>query len=345
MILSSSDFIFLFASSFSLVSLLTPIMRKIAIRFGVVDSPNESHKTHIVPVPYLGGVAIVIGIISVSYGALILSGFSSKTFWLLSSVLIPGIILAIIGIFDDLRNLSPWPRFLAQNAIGVFSTVVLISTNTVGNPTGSQTVDVLVTMFWVVGLSNSINFFDNLDGGATGTVAISSVFLFLLAVQSNQFLVASLSLVVAGSTLGFLVWNRPPARIYMGDAGSLFLGLVLASLTIRLEPNPINKWASLSVPIFLVAIPILDTSVVVTKRLFRGISPFQGGKDHLSHRLFRLELSKKSTVITLWLLTTYFGSLAFVLSNAPYEKEGLVLGCGLVTWLFLFFFFAKQADS
>jgi UDP-GlcNAc:undecaprenyl-phosphate/decaprenyl-phosphate GlcNAc-1-phosphate transferase len=343
--LSQSDYFLLFAASFSLVGILTPLMRRVALTYGVIDTPTEAHKTHKNPIPYLGGVAIVLGVLVVSYGASFLSNFSVSTFWLASSVLVPALVMAIVGLIDDIRRLSPWSRFLVQNAIGVFSAFVLVSTETVGSPTGSWIIDVAVTVLWIVGLTNAINFFDNLDGGASGTVAISSTFLFLLAYQNEQILISALALVLAGATLGFLIWNRPPARIYMGDAGALFLGLLLASLTIRLEPNPINKWASFAVPFFLVAIPILDTSVVVLKRLLRGISPFQGGRDHLSHRLMRLGLSKRHAVISLWLMTFFFGALAFAISNSTYQKEGLVTICGAITWVSSLIFFAKQADS
>ena len=343
--LSQSDYFLLFAASCSLVGILTPLMRRVALTYGVIDAPTEAHKTHKNPIPYLGGVAIVLGVLVVSYGASLLSNFSASTFWLASSVLVPALVMAIVGLIDDIKRLSPWSRFLVQNVIGISSAIVLVSTETVGSPTGSWLIDIAVTVLWIVGLTNAINFFDNLDGGASGTVAISSAFLFLLAYQNEQTLIGALALVLAGATLGFLIWNRPPARIYMGDAGALFLGLLLASLTIRLEPNPINKWASFAVPIFLVAIPILDTSVVVIKRLIRGISPFQGGRDHLSHRLMRLGLSKRHAVISLWLMTFFFGALAFAISNSTYEKEGLVSICGAIIWIFSLIFFAKQADS
>jgi len=343
--LSQSDYFLLFVSSFSLVGILTPIMRRVALTYGVIDTPTEAHKTHKNPIPYLGGVAIVLGVLVVSYGASLISNFSKSTFWLASSVLLPALIMGIVGLIDDIRRLSPWSRFIVQSAIGVFSAVVLVTTDTIGSPTGSWVIDVSVTVFWIVGLTNAINFFDNLDGGASGTVAISSVFLFLLAHQNGQILIGALALVLVGSTLGFLIWNRPPARIYMGDAGALFLGLLLASLTIRLEPNPINKWASFAVPFFLVAIPILDTSVVVIKRLVRGISPFQGGRDHLSHRLMRSGLSKRQAVISLWLITFFFGALTFLISNSSFEKEGIITICGAVIWVITFIFFAKQADT
>jgi UDP-GlcNAc:undecaprenyl-phosphate GlcNAc-1-phosphate transferase len=342
--LSQSDYFLLFTASFSLVGILTPLMRRVALKFGVVDIPTEAHKTHTSPIPYMGGVAIVVGVLAVSFGAIFLSSISSTNFWLASSVLLPAFGMAVVGLIDDFRRLSPWSRFLVQNVIGIFSAAVLVNTDTVGSPTGSWLLDVVVTVLWVVGITNAINFFDNLDGGASGTVAISSAFLFLLCYQNGQNLIGALSLVITGATLGFLIWNHSPARIYMGDSGALFLGLLLASLTIRLNPNPINKWASFAVPIFLLAVPILDTSIVVVKRLLRGISPFQGGRDHLSHRLIRQGLSKRQAAISLWLMTFFFGSLTWIISNSPYHREGFVTMFGALAWTFFFFFFARQAD-
>ena len=271
MTLSGQEFFLLFTASFIAVSLLTPIMRKVALKFGVVDTPNSAHKTHKSPVPYLGGVAIVIGVVLVCYGATLFSDFSSDTFWLANTVLIPAILMGVIGLVDDIKNLSPWPRFLAQNLVGLVSAAILISTKTIGSPTGSTFFDAVITIIWIVGLTNAINFLDNIDGGASGVVAISAFFLFLIAHQGDQILISAFSLTLTGATLGFLVWNRPPARIYMGDAGALFLGLLIASLSVRLEPNPINQLASFSIPFLLLAVPILDTSVAVFSRLAREI--------------------------------------------------------------------------
>lgn len=133
-------------------------MREIAIATDVVDRPNSSHKSHKQPVPYLGGVAIIIGIISVSYSASLISDFTSATFWLATSVLGPALLLGLIGLWDDLRNLSPLPRFIAQSFAGIFTAILLIITNNVGNPTGSTLFDSVITIFWVVGICNSINF-------------------------------------------------------------------------------------------------------------------------------------------------------------------------------------------
>jgi UDP-GlcNAc:undecaprenyl-phosphate GlcNAc-1-phosphate transferase len=296
-------------------------------------------------VPYLGGVAIIIGVIFISYSTSLISNFTANTFWLATSVLGPALLLGLIGLWDDLRNLQPLPRFIAQSIAGIFTAGILIATDNIGNPTGSVIFDAIITVIWVVGICNSINFFDNLDGGAAGTVAISSIALAFLALNADQYLIAALSTVTAGATLGFLVWNKSPAKIYMGDAGALFLGVLLATLTIRLHPDSDTQLGSYFTPIFLLAIPILDTTVAVFSRLRRHLSPFQGGQDHLSHRLVRAGLTRKQAAVTLWGLSGLYGIVTIFIShpNISIEKY-LVGGAGLI-WIFLFILFFRTKDA
>ena len=213
--LSVTDYLILGILSLFLVGSLTPVMQLVAKRFGVIDRPSESHKTHRNPVPYLGGVAIAVGVVTVTYLASLTSNFNRSTFLLASSVLVPAIVMGVVGLIDDIRKLSPWPRFIIQSGFGVVISFLLVSTNTLGSPFGNYLIDIPITVLWIVGITNSINFFDNIDGGASGAVAISAIFLFLLSWQGEQFLIAALSIVLAGATLGFLLWNRPPARIYI----------------------------------------------------------------------------------------------------------------------------------
>jgi UDP-GlcNAc:undecaprenyl-phosphate GlcNAc-1-phosphate transferase len=343
--ITNQEYFLLFLVSYLLVGALTPLMRNIAILTDVVDRPNSSHKSHKKPVPYLGGIAIIIGVISVSYSASLISDFTSTTFWLATSVLGPALLLGLIGLWDDMRNLSPLPRFIAQSLAGVFTAIILINTNNVGNPTGSTLFDSIITIIWVVGICNSINFFDNLDGGAAGTVAISSIGLAYLALNGDQYLIAALAIVTAGSTLGFLVWNKSPAKIYMGDAGALFLGVLLATLTVRFEPNTQTQIGSYLIPIFLLAIPILDTTIAVLSRVRRHLSPFQGGQDHLSHRLIRVGLSRRQAASTLWSLSIFFVAVALLISTLNTVIETYVLTGAILMWVLLFTLFFKTKDS
>jgi len=343
--ITNKEYFLLFVIAYLLVGALTPLMRKIAIATDVIDRPNSSHKSHKQPVPYLGGVAIIVGVITVSYATSLVSNFTINTFWLATSVLGPALLLGLIGLWDDLRNLPPLPRFIAQSIAGVFTAGILIATDNVGNPTGSAIFDSIITIIWVVGICNSINFFDNLDGGAAGTVAISSIALAFLALNGDQYLIAALSTVTAGATLGFLVWNKNPAKIYMGDAGALFLGVLLATLTIRLHPNSDTQIGSYFTPIFLLAIPILDTTVAVLSRLRRHLSPFQGGQDHLSHRLVRAGLSRKQAAITLWGLSGLFAAAAILVSRPNVVTEDYFVGGVLLLWVVLFILFFRTKDA
>jgi UDP-GlcNAc:undecaprenyl-phosphate GlcNAc-1-phosphate transferase len=172
--LTGTEYFVLFGSSFITVSFFTALMRQIAIKYGVVDSPNEAHKSHKEPVPYLGGVAIVLGVLLITVVSSIASHYSASTIWLAVSVLFPALLLAVVGLIDDIRKLSPWPRFMVQTSVASVSAVLMVTTNTFGSPTGSIFIDVLITIIWIVGITNAINFFDNVDGGASGAVAISA---------------------------------------------------------------------------------------------------------------------------------------------------------------------------
>ena len=335
----------MFVITYALVGLLTPVMRKIAVTNQIFDRPTSSHKSHTQAVPYLGGVAILIGVVAVPYGALLLNSFSINNFWLATSVLAPAIAMGLVGLWDDLKNLPPLPRFIGQSIAGLIVAIGLVISNNVANPTGSTAVDISITVVWIVGICNSINFFDNLDGGAAGTASISAIFLTYLAINNGQSFIAALAIVVAGATLGFLIWNRTPARIYMGDAGALFLGILLATLTIRLNPDTQTILASFATPILLLAVPILDTCVAVFSRLRRRVSPFQGGKDHLSHRLVRAGLSRKMAAASLWTLSALFGLLAVILTAVDKDLEGYLVVGSFVLWTTLFIGFFKTTDK
>ena len=344
MAISQVDYFFLFIISYVLVGLLTPLMRKIALTQGILDRPNSAHKSHKNPVPYLGGIAIIIGVVIVSYIALISNKFIWSNFWLATSVLGPAVIMGLVGLWDDLKSLNPLPRFIGQSIAGIVVAIILILNDNIGNPTGITVLDAAITVLWIVGICNSINFFDNLDGGAAGTVAITAISLTYLAITGDQYFIAALSIVVAGSTLGFLIWNRAPARIYMGDAGALFLGLLIATLTVRFKPSTDYSVSSFAIPVLLLAIPILDTTVAVLSRLRRKVSPFQGGKDHLSHRLVRVGLSRKLSAVTLWSLTGLFSFFAVLISLPNNSYEAIIIAVASGFWLLLFLYFFRTKD-
>jgi UDP-GlcNAc:undecaprenyl-phosphate GlcNAc-1-phosphate transferase len=334
-----SQYLYLALATFIFVGALTPIMRKLALRIGAVDAPNMARKTQSEPVPYLGGVAIVIGVLVSTYAAVVIE---NRDLALASTVLIPATAMAAMGLMDDLRGLPPWPRLISQTIVGIIVAVILILTDTIGTPSKIFIIDSVITTLWIVGVCNSINFFDNLDGGAAGTVVVISIFTFLIAFDQGQLLVGALAIVTAGATAGFLLWNRPPAKIYMGDAGALFLGIIVAVLTIRLDPAIQPTWKSLSIPLLLMAVPLLDTTVAVTSRLARGISPFTGGRDHLSHRLMRKGLRRRTAAISLWALAGVYGVTAYAVFK---EQSTLLILIAAATWVSLYIFFIRIPHS
>ena len=324
------------------VGAITGPIRKLALKIGAVDVPNLPRKIQTEPVPYLGGVAIALGVIVATFASILVEDYSIINFKIASTVIIPALLIASVGLWDDLKELQPWPRLIAQTTVGTAMALILIATNTMGFALGNQFLNAAVSIFWIVGITNSINFFDNVDGGAAGTVAIASFFLFVIANSEGQVLVSALAIVVSGATAGFLLWNKSPAKIYMGDAGALFLGIIMGVLTIRLDPGITPKYLSLAIPIALLAIPILDTTVAVTSRLYRGISPFTGGRDHLSHRLMRIGMHRKYAAITLWVGSGVYGLLAYVIYQSQNSLYAIIAGTG---WLALLVFFLRIPSS
>lgn len=271
--------------SFGLSYCLTALMRRLALIKDITDKPDGGRKSQKEPVPYLGGLAISLSvIITILVGSNFIS-LTSETKADLVYLLFPATILSLVGLWDDIRELSPQFRLMVQVILGLAGSLTITFGSTAGSATGNQNLDLLLTIFWIVGITNALNFFDNLDGGAAVACFMSALGLFLYSILTDQMYLASFGVILMGVMLGFFVWNRRPARIYMGDSGALFLGMLLATITVRIDPQTDSNWAALSVPIFLLALPIIDTSTVVVNRILNKRSPLQGGKDHLSHRL------------------------------------------------------------
>ena len=324
----------IFLVSLALSSLLVPLLRKIAFRYSVLDRPNQSHKTHKESIPYLGGLAIVIPVLLlVFFGPLIFienSDYSLRA----TLFLLPALILALVGLYDDLKNMSASSRFFVQSIVAVSATLYLSQLGYSVSILGDEIGNLLLSIFWLVGITNAFNFFDNLDGGATGITIMAALTLFLLGFLGDQYLISSISLALAGASLGFLWWNRNPARIYLGDSGALFIGFILAISLLQFEPNVESRVASGLIPVFILALPIINTSVVVVSRLFRGVSIFQGGRDHLSHRLISLGFSRKKSAYSLWSLSALLSSLSFLISSVSKDAG---LGISLLGLLFMGF--------
>jgi UDP-GlcNAc:undecaprenyl-phosphate GlcNAc-1-phosphate transferase len=351
MSITAVQFVILGVAAFALTGLLTWPVRALAIRLGAMDAPNMARKMQAEPVPYLGGVAIALGISITTLGAVYMGaenfvGENNKQLKDLAlTVLLPAIVLGVMGLFDDLRSLSPWPRLLAQTVIGSMIAFVVVENGTIGTPFGNSTLDTTVSIVWIVGVCNSINFFDNLDGAASGAVAIAALGVFLISFDRGQELVSALSMVTAGATIGFLLWNKSPAKIYMGDAGALFLGVIISVATIRLNPGITPTWQSLAIPVMLLAVPLLDTCVAVFSRITRGISPLTGGKDHLSHRLVRAGLSRRMAAISLWSASGVSSLFAFSTYLVAEKFATPLLGFFTCTWVLALVLFLRTKSE
>jgi UDP-GlcNAc:undecaprenyl-phosphate/decaprenyl-phosphate GlcNAc-1-phosphate transferase len=361
MSITATQFAILGVAAFALTGLLTWPVRALAIRLGAMDAPNMARKTQAEPVPYLGGVAIALGISIITLGAVFVGAenFAGENNDQLKdlalTVLFPALVLGAMGLFDDLRSLSPWPRLIAQTVIGTAVAFVIVENGTIGTPFGGgdlaadagngSWLNTLVTIVWIVGICNSINFFDNLDGAASGAVAIAALGVFFIAFDRGQELVSALSIVTAGATIGFLMWNKSPAKIYMGDAGALFLGVIVSVATIRLNPGITPTWQSLAIPVMLLAVPLLDTCVAVFSRLARGLSPLTGGKDHLSHRLVRAGLSRRVAAVSLWSASGVCAVLAVGVYQFA-DSFGSLLIAGFVgLWLLVLVLFLRTPSQ
>ena len=328
----------LFVVSLLIAALSTPFFRNLALKQKILDTPNSERKIQRTAVPYLGGFGIALSVVLTTLAAITFSEATSENYFLALSVLAPAIVLGLIGFIDDKKHLTPLSRFIAQTFAGVFTALVLILTNTVGNPTNSIFLDVLLTIIWVVGICNAINFFDNMDGAAGGISALSGFGFAIIGLQNGQYFVAAFGLVLSGACVGYLFWNWNPAKIYMGDAGALFIGIILAALAVRVDPVSVSGIGAFFVPICVLALPILDTTTVVIDRLRRKVSPFEGGLDHLSHRLRRKGLSVRQSVTTLCLIQSISILIGFLINMSGNTYDSIlatlemILGLSLLIW-------------
>lgn len=293
---------------------------RVAASKGIVDAPG-GYKAQHGPIPYLGGIAIVVAFVAVVLCAAFLrpplSGLDELT-----ALLLIGMGLAIVGLVDDLRGLGPFLRLALQVGSAV---LVLFNTNvSVRLFDGGGPIDSVLTVVWIVGITNAFNLLDNMDGLSAGIATITALSIGLIASTHGQFLVAALSFALAGCAVGFLRHNIAPATIYMGDAGSLFLGFMVSVLAIRLRfaaPVQITSF----IPLVVFAVPILDTTLVTITRIRHGRSPFAGGRDHLSHRLVFIGLSVRSAVFALYFATGLLGWIGLAIASAEVATGNLLV--------------------
>jgi UDP-GlcNAc:undecaprenyl-phosphate/decaprenyl-phosphate GlcNAc-1-phosphate transferase len=269
-----------FAASALVSVFLVAVSIRVAPRVGLVDGPDGGRKTQEHAVPKLGGIAVAITF-TVAFLVLSIVVGDPGAVGLAASVLLPALCVALIGFLDDVITLGPWLRL---GTLSLFALVVWW-TGTRAEISQIWWIDLLVTVIWIVGITNAVNLLDNSDGLAASTTLVASLGAGAIAALYGQYLIAGLSFALAGAALGFLWHNWHPASVYLGDAGAYFLGFLLAIVTLRLRPVSIDlPWSGL-IPVLLLLLPIVDTCFVVLRRLRERRHPFTPGRDHLSHLL------------------------------------------------------------
>jgi len=344
MLFTELEYLGMLIISFTSSYYLVPFLRRIAEKFNILDFPNEQHKSHSTAVPYLGGIAIVIPVVALTLIGPLVSSSSELFLNNVAILIIPSLLLSLLGFIDDVSKLGAKKKFIVQILASCLVAFYLNEKGFLVTISNNTWLNYAVSILWMVGITNSFNLLDNFDGSTAGVAAISSFFLFLLSLLNSQFLIAAFSIALLGALLGFLPWNIIPARIFLGDGGALFIGMILAVLLLRFETTNENRLTAILIPVLLTAIPIIDTSVAFFGRLSRGISPFQGGRDHLSHRLLAKGLSRKRTIATLWILAFCYNLSALVLQLLPGELA-TIFSLGLIFSIALLIFFFLNLDS
>lgn len=315
--------------SFGISMGLTSVMRHLALRWHILDHPGD-RKTQKRPVPLLGGIAIVVTFYIMVMGSLLLvqpvrefgiQWLETHVFQFLGKdheikllgISAGGILIALLGLTDDLQTLRPWLKLLGQcvaAAVLVLSDMKLnlFSEEWLGGGT-AEFASAFFTILWVVFLTNSMNLLDNMDGLSAGVAAIAAFSFFICALRTDEAFICVLLMVFAGSVLGFLIHNLHPARIYMGDAGAMFCGYILATISILItfydESTPSR--VAIVAPLLALSVPIFDTVSVVYIRWRAKVPIFQGDRRHFSHRLVNIGMTQQQAVEFIYLVAAVTG--------------------------------------
>lgn len=293
-----------------------PLVRFLCIKKGVVDIPND-RKIHKFPIPRLGGVAIWLCTI-ITFIILVLLSWDYPHGNGLSGILLGGSMMFLLGFVDDIYDLSP--KFKLGIQIGAALIAFLLGVridalfNPFGNPIALGFWSFPLTMIWLVGISNAMNFIDGVDGLAGGVSTISAVTLGVVAIYTQQPISALVAAIMAGSMLGFLLFNFHPAKIFMGDSGALFSGFTLAALSVTGVLKTVT--VTMLLPIMILAVPIMDISYSVLRRVFKKSNPFIADSEHIHHKLIKAGLSQNRTVLIFYLICTAAGSIATIFVGA-----------------------------
>jgi UDP-GlcNAc:undecaprenyl-phosphate GlcNAc-1-phosphate transferase len=331
--------------TFLITWLFCLILMKFANRVNALDYPDGGRKNQKTPVSFFGGTAILLSITFVHIVIMIMKPQSLIDVNLLLLLAIPSFAIFSLGMLDDFYSLTPHSRLSIQFIVSVVATALLQRQNLGVKYFELDIANFALSVFWIVLLCNALNLYDNTDLSASSAVFIAALGIFLISIDNSQVYITFVSFLLLVSILAFASWNKPPAKLYLGDSGALFLGVIIAVLLIQLRPTTDSKITSFLIPFFLVAVPVLDTFIVVITRVIRGISPFTAGRDHLSHILQNLGFSIWKLLMILTLCSSFFALLAVVLNQRQASSEVTMSSFGILSWLGLAIYFSVKFNK
>lgn len=302
--MDNMKYLFIFISSFLLGLIFTPICIKVANRFNILDKPDANLKKHEKPIPYLGGVSIFLAFFITLFVHKMVTTHTLKG---LIGIIVGASLIFLLGLIDDIRKLSVPFKLSVQ----VLSAVVLIICGIKIKFLGNEFINIIFTVLWIVGVTNAFNLIDIMDGLAGGVTLIASITYFIIGLEGGKLFSPLASLSLGGSILGFLVYNFPPAKIFMGDAGSLFIGFTLAALSITESYSFTNNLAVLT-PILILGVPIFDTLFVMWMRWRQGKPVYFGSPDHFPLRLLKVGLSKKQVIFIIYSVSIFLSIIGYI---------------------------------
>ena len=307
--------------------LATPFVKKLAFKIGAVDVPKDNRRMHKKPIPRLGGLAIVIAFLLCTF-------LFVKLEKQMQGILLGAIIILVVGVLDDCMALPALPKFFAQIAAATIVVMHGCEIRYVTNPFSVVPIDLgwlagPVTVFWIVLMTNAVNFIDGLDGLAVGVSGISTATMLVIALLLGEESVAVVLAALLGACIGFIPYNFNPAQIFMGDTGSTFLGFVLASISVQ---GLFKMYAVISfmVPFLILGVPFFDVSFAVIRRLAKGQNPMTADRGHIHHRLIDMGLSQKQSVAIVYMLTGVLGLAAVLLANNTGTKAFILFAAVFV---------------
>jgi UDP-GlcNAc:undecaprenyl-phosphate GlcNAc-1-phosphate transferase len=323
---------------------LTPIVRKLARRFGVLDHARSSRKIHGEPIPRLGGIAIVLAFYAPMVALLFFHTTGVGAMFVAEhehviGLFLGGVIIAALGLYDDLRGANAAKKFLVQFVVAGLLFKLGFRFDVLANPFGDPITlgwaSLPVSMLWVVGVINAMNLIDGLDGLAGGVALVAVITTFLVSLQRGHPLMMLFSSALAGAIVGFLFYNFNPASIFMGDTGSMFLGFVLAATAMQTNQKASTAVAVL-IPGIALGLPIMDTLLAIARRALRGRPLFQADREHIHHKLLDRGLSHRQAVLILYGLCTVLGGAALILTYASSgQSAALLIVLALLSFAFL----------